>query len=85
MRQEKTSLCSIYNVFFSDLCCRCSVNDGYSNPTGMIKSSMEKIGLRLFILGNACDFAICRVFFVCFFFDQEKKVFLDRLKKHLLS
>ena len=30
------------------------------------------IGLKMFIPGNSCDFVICRMFFVSFFFDIEK-------------
>ena len=34
----------------------------------------------LFIPRNSCDFPICRVFFVCFFFDVEKWNFSNREK-----
>ena len=43
----------------------------YILPGEKVRSHIV-IGLELFILGNSHDFAICRVFFVCFFFDIEK-------------
>ena len=59
--------------------------NAYSNPTDDNMQSepdmFEKVnkmfseaifGFKLFIPGNACEFAIFRMFFVCFFFDIEK-------------
>ena len=73
-----------YTFFLSEFCSKCSAAETYGNNTDdnkqsepgigkrLIKNSEEIIGLRPFISGNSCDFTICRVFILCFFFDVEK-------------
>ena len=54
----------------------------YQSKSGLINSSIKKseaiIGLKLFIARKSRDLAICRVFFVFFFFYIEKRDFLNR-------
>ena len=48
-----------------------NTDDNYQSEPDITKISIKKI-LTLFIPGKSGDFAIFRVFFVCFPFDIEK-------------